>query len=382
MSAIDLRTIIEDYPECVSNGAKLKAILSDLYPAAPKAILNTLCLTVHCGVAAEIKTVSEITPIEISRWQNTLETEYGLTRNIIDKSLGLWISTFWDKSQDGQLIKKRYTYKDLSDFEISNDMHLKAYKGSNAEVVIPDYITIIDAEAFARNEHVESVTIPDSVTHVNDKAFLYCKYLKKIKLSKNLEVIGSDAFYGCENLETIELPDRLQKIFERAFSMCNSLKSIKLPEGIEIIAKSTFLGCARLQKISIPKTVTKIDRWVFERCDSLCAISYGGTISKWNSLANDIGKCANVVRVICSDGKTSYRGTNHSMYSYDYSRRNNFYNYDRGDNYGNEDDSCDFDVRQYYREIEEFEKDYKKSMQRSGDSGWFYEDDNDSKIDF
>jgi hypothetical protein len=381
MSAIDLRRIIEDYPECVSNGAKLKAILSDLYPAAPKAILNTLCLTVNCGVAAEVKTVSSISQIEVSRWQNTLVTEYGLARNIIDKSLGLWISVFWDRLQDGQLTKKRYTYKDLSDFEIINGIHLKAYKGLKSDVVIPDNIMAIDAEAFARNERIESVTLPDSVIGIDNKAFLHCKNLKKIDLSKNLQVIGSEAFYGCENLEKIDFPISVRNIFDRAFSMCKNIRSIKLPE-ISKIEKSTFLGCERLQKIGIPKSVTEIDRWAFEGCNSLCVISYGGTLSQWSCIANDIGKCANVVRVICSDGKTSYRGTNHTVYSYDYSRRNNFYDCDRGFTNGNEDDFCDFDERQYYREIEEFEREYKKSMQRSGDSGWFYEDDNNSKIDF
>lgn len=41
MDKIDLQQLINDYPECITNGAKLKAILLDTYPEISKAIVNT-----------------------------------------------------------------------------------------------------------------------------------------------------------------------------------------------------------------------------------------------------------------------------------------------------------------------------------------------------
>lgn len=40
MNNIDLKKIIEQHPDCVNNGSKLKGIILDLYPDTPKAVIN------------------------------------------------------------------------------------------------------------------------------------------------------------------------------------------------------------------------------------------------------------------------------------------------------------------------------------------------------
>ena len=284
MSAIDLRRIIEDYPECVSNGAKLKAILSDLYPTAPKAILNTLCLTVNCGVAAEVKTVSSISQIEVSRWQNTLETEYGLARNIIDKSLGLWISVFWDRLQDGQLTKKRYTYKDLSDFEIQDHVLVK-YKGKKSNITIPDIVESIASQSFSGNTNIEYVLIAGNVNTVEAHAFINCPHLFSVALADGVRNIKKGAFINCSRLEKVYISRSVTIIEPFVFWGCGALKEIMVNDenyfyrSIDgnLLTKSgkAFIRYAvnkNEQSFSIPYGVTFVAIGAFNQCKNLTEI--------------------------------------------------------------------------------------------------------------
>lgn len=284
MSAIDLRTIIEDYPECVSNGAKLKAILSDLYSAAPRALLNTLCLTANCGVAAEIKTVSQITPIEVSRWQNTLESEYGLARNFIDKSLNLWISVFWDKLQDGQLAKKRYTCKDLSDFEIQDHVLVK-YTGNKSNITIPDTVERIASQSFSGNANIEYVLISGNVNTVEAHAFINCTHLFSVAFADGVRNIKKGAFINCNRLERVYISRSVTVIEPFAFWGCGALKEITVNDenyfyrSIDgnLLTKSgkAFIRCVvnkNEQSFSMPYGVTFVEIGAFNQCKNLTEI--------------------------------------------------------------------------------------------------------------
>ena len=47
MDKKDFESLLNKYPDCVSDGKKLKAFLKDLYPDVPKAIVNTLTIMVY-----------------------------------------------------------------------------------------------------------------------------------------------------------------------------------------------------------------------------------------------------------------------------------------------------------------------------------------------
>lgn len=75
-------------------------------------------------------------------------------------------------------------------FNFSNDgTVLQSYVGSDEEVVFPndcDNVNEIASEAFAHNDTMVSVTIPQSVDTVKDKAFFDCNKLSTIYFEKSL----------------------------------------------------------------------------------------------------------------------------------------------------------------------------------------------------
>lgn len=93
MNEINLKQIITDYSDCVTNGAKLRAILLDIYPdiAKTKAIVNTLVAAVNLGIFKEIVDSENITELNKSRWQQKLENE-GFSEKIIDHCFKLLYS--------------------------------------------------------------------------------------------------------------------------------------------------------------------------------------------------------------------------------------------------------------------------------------------------
>lgn len=150
----------------------------------------------------------------------------------------------------------------------------KAFKNCKklTSVIIPDTVTEIGYQAFEGCSNLMSIAIPDSVTGIGWGIFSNCNNLTNITISNNITVIGDEAFYCCYNLKNIIVPDRTTRIGSRAFGGCSSLSSITIPDSVNEIGDSAFIGCASLTSITIPNSVTELDSCVFEGCTSLSSI--------------------------------------------------------------------------------------------------------------
>ena len=95
--------------------------------------------------------------------------------------------------------------------------------------------------------NLKSITLPDSVTEVGDRAFAGCVNLQTITLPNEVVKIGNEAFDGCTSLQSVIIPAGLEYIGGRAFHNCTSLQSITLPDGIEYIRDGAFEGCSSLK---------------------------------------------------------------------------------------------------------------------------------------
>lgn len=142
-------------------------------------------------------------------------------------------------------------YKDF-DIETSDgEIMVKYYNGKDEEVVIPEEIndkkvTSIASWAFAHNDKITSVIIPDNIQFIGDFTFSHCTSLKNVTLSNSIDEIYTDTFSSCEALESIKIPDSVIVIRNGAFSSCTSLKSIEIPNSVTKIDEDAFLGCDSL----------------------------------------------------------------------------------------------------------------------------------------
>ena len=125
-------------------------------------------------------------------------------------------------------------YGVLVDDDGNKYITITGYSGSSTNVVIPEYINVngediivreIKNNAFYSNDIITSVTIPNSVTTIGNKAFRYCSNLTTVTISENsnLTTIGSSAFFNCSSLTSIFIPSSVITIGEDTFSNCFNL---------------------------------------------------------------------------------------------------------------------------------------------------------------
>ena len=108
------------------------------------------------------------------------------------------------------------------------------YNGSNTDIVIPEYFEVngeqivvktINYIAFYNNDTITSVTIPSSVTTIEQNAFSNCSNLATVTFDENsqLTTIGAAAFSDCSSLTSIYIPASVTTIERYAFSDCSNL---------------------------------------------------------------------------------------------------------------------------------------------------------------
>ena len=63
---------------------------------------------------------------------------------------------------------------------------LKKYEGWDSEVIVPEGVTGIGAEAFQFSYQLETIILPESLRVIDERAFESCSALKKAVLPEGL----------------------------------------------------------------------------------------------------------------------------------------------------------------------------------------------------
>lgn len=143
-----------------------------------------------------------------------------------------------------------------------------------SQIILPNSITTMFANAFAYCANLTSIILPSSLTTMGNNGFYYCSNLESVTLPTNLIQINDSVFYGCSKLETINL-DNVQTIMGSAFRSCYALKKICLPSIKSVSGNgstsNSFAFCSGLKQVWIGENVTTtgLQRYAFNNCTAL-----------------------------------------------------------------------------------------------------------------
>ena len=140
-------------------------------------------------------------------------------------------------------------------------MELNTYDGWGAKLTSNTYengvgrltfngdVITIPEKAFYKNELLEYIKMPNSVTKIGNYAFQNCRGLISVTIPDSVTSIGAEAFYCCSSLASVTIPNSVTSIGSDAFRGCSSLTSITIPDSVTSIGNSAFYSCGSLKYV-------------------------------------------------------------------------------------------------------------------------------------
>ncbi len=181
------------------------------------------------------------------------------------------------KFDESQIIDERKYYKqnNLTNFKINEKIkkirRLAFARSGLTSITIPENVETIGYGAFYACEDLEEVSIADSVTTIETKAFADTPWLKNWMGGANVAGDGSDflivgdgillAYRGSKS--SIVIPDTVKQIGSEAFKGHTEIKEVTIPESVTMINAEAFRNCTALSTVNGCKGVKTIIRGAF-----------------------------------------------------------------------------------------------------------------------
>lgn len=141
---------------------------------------------------------------------------------------------------------------------------------------LPEGLKSIGDSAFYESG-LTSVTVPDSVTTLAQRAF-NCPNLTKVNLGNGITTIPRSCFGAA--LETVEIPESVTHIDTYAFGSCHNLTSLTIPASVEYIGSKAFTNTVSLTNVVFLGDAPKMDG-IFFCASANTAVFYPKGNSTW-----------------------------------------------------------------------------------------------------
>ncbi|MBE6804493.1 MAG: leucine-rich repeat domain-containing protein [Ruminococcaceae bacterium] len=216
-----------------------------------------------------------------------------------------------------------------------DDRPWRSYTSKIKNIIINEGVTTISEKAFYNYRYLFFVTIPSSITRIEDEAFyswdgiMAINYLGSEEDWNNINIgYGNADLYNCDKFYFKDdyIPvsgsgtsgDNLTWMFDATtftlsfsgtgdmegfqgdggifsepnfFDGCRpwedfefEVKHIVISEGITSIGKNAFAMFINLESVEIPRSITQIGSYSFGYCINLTDVYYSGTENDWNNI--------------------------------------------------------------------------------------------------
>lgn len=105
-----------------------------------------------------------------------------------------------------------------------------------------------------------------------------------VELAEGITGIGEYVFWSCSSLATVVIPNTVTHIDSKAFYY-SGLEALTLPSSVTSIGEDAF-SSSKISRITIPDSVTSIGKYAFNACSNKPTVYYGGTKEQWEAALN------------------------------------------------------------------------------------------------
>ena len=136
----------------------------------------------------------------------------------------------------------------------------KAFFNAGVESLsLPESVTEYGDYIFYGCQNLSYVELPDNMTELPMGIFWNCTALKRISLPSGLKKIGNAAFYG-SGLEKITIPASVTEIDDWAFAWITNMKTIDIPDTVESVGFNAYIYAKGVKTINIGSGVKTIGK--------------------------------------------------------------------------------------------------------------------------
>lgn len=149
-----------------------------------------------------------------------------------------------------------------SNWTLSSAPHLQ-------KVIFTDGIETIPYRCLISCKELTDITIPESVTAIDESAFDSCP-ITSIELPSGLTKIGIDAFSNT-NLSYLYIPAGVTEA-KMIARKTNNLKTVRIGDGMKTVPNAFLYECPSVEKVILPSSIELIETEAFAKCESLIEI--------------------------------------------------------------------------------------------------------------
>lgn len=219
---------------------------------------------------------------------------------------------------------KLLTSIDVSDFTGTTFNRATSYI---TDVTIPNTVTSIENYAFQNCSSLTSITIPSGVANIGQYSFQNCSSLSTVNFPSGSLTIGSSAFYGLSSLSTVNVSS-LEDWFQKTFTLGTYDSStsgnplynqsatlyangtavtghLSIPNSVTSIPDAQFNYYAKITSVNIHNSVTSIGTGAFYQCTGLTGkLTIPNSVTTINKYA--FYGCTGLTSVEIGSGVTSF----------------------------------------------------------------------------
>jgi len=202
-----------------------------------------------------------------------------------------------------------------------------------SSLVIEEGVKVVDEEAFDSYLSLTEITIPESLTTMNWRAFRNCDSLEKVNVTSlekwvnidfyvgnsnplyngaslylngtlltdvsltGINKIKSNAFIRCPSIVSVTMDDNVAEIGDSVFQECENLTSVVMSENLTSIGTAAFKECVLLNSIYIPKGIISLKDYSFYNCCSATSLTFAADSELTNIGTYVFSKCSSIESV-------------------------------------------------------------------------------------